>query len=518
MSFISYAQNFEDVRLWRAFADVAAGRYLDIGTQDPVRDSVSLAFYERGWRGVHVEPIPAYAAAMRAARPDELVIEAAVSNRPGLIKFYEIPGTGLSTGLGEIAERHAKEGWPHQLLEVPTVTLAVLFSSMGDDLIHWLKIDVEGMEADVLTSWGDHPARPAALVIEATAPNTQIPTHAAWYEMVTSRGYTDVLFDGLSRYFIHESQVARAESLALSPNVFDGFHIPPMHFASGALLAEQEAAVTTAERHVAQAAEATAAAHAADLAAAHADAAALQSRLEELADAHQEAMAHVAAAAARESGRMEGRLSAMEDAHASALEAMAEQHAATLARSDSAVAVLEEHHRAQRQELGAALARLEQQQAQAVEAAKEIGQLQGRLKVGAERIRAADTTIRGLTGERDHLVAELQALAEGHKRIAATLNDSLTSKKAQVEELERTCDHLTASVSQMEANLNKFQDILENIGRLVQRPHMRMLGVLFAPIRRVHTQLARQAEIILSIPGAETEAHQNKLGGHPQQP
>lgn len=58
MTIISYAQNFEDVRLWRAFSDVTAGRYLDIGTQDPVQDSVSLAFYERGWRGVHVEPTP----------------------------------------------------------------------------------------------------------------------------------------------------------------------------------------------------------------------------------------------------------------------------------------------------------------------------------------------------------------------------------------------------------------------------------------------------------------------------
>ena len=51
MTFISHAQNFEDVRLWRAFSDIREGRYLDIGTQDPVRDSVSHAFYERGWRG-----------------------------------------------------------------------------------------------------------------------------------------------------------------------------------------------------------------------------------------------------------------------------------------------------------------------------------------------------------------------------------------------------------------------------------------------------------------------------------
>ena len=70
MSIVSFAQNFEDVLLWRALGDVEQGRYLDIGAQDPVADSVSLAFYNAGWRGVHVEPTPAYAELLRKARPD----------------------------------------------------------------------------------------------------------------------------------------------------------------------------------------------------------------------------------------------------------------------------------------------------------------------------------------------------------------------------------------------------------------------------------------------------------------
>ena len=43
--FVSYAQNFEDVMLWRALKHVENGYYVDIGAQDPVFDSVSLAFY-----------------------------------------------------------------------------------------------------------------------------------------------------------------------------------------------------------------------------------------------------------------------------------------------------------------------------------------------------------------------------------------------------------------------------------------------------------------------------------------
>lgn len=250
MTIISYAQNFEDVRLWRAFSDVTAGRYLDIGTQDPVQDSVSLAFYERGWRGVQVEPTPSYAAALRTARPDETVIEAAVSVVPGPLRFFEIPKTGLSTGNRQIAERHEASGWECREIVVPTVTLAGLFDLMGPDLIHWMKIDVEGMEADVLASWGNHPARPAALVIEATEPGTQNPAHQAWHELVIRKGYVDVLFDGLSRYFVHESHAARAEALALSPNVFDGYQVHPGHFAANHLAQKHEAELAETRRDI----------------------------------------------------------------------------------------------------------------------------------------------------------------------------------------------------------------------------------------------------------------------------
>src|SRR5258708_13221371 len=56
MPFISYAQNCEDVILWRALRDVDRGFYVDIGAADPKEGSVTQAFYERGWSGVNIEP------------------------------------------------------------------------------------------------------------------------------------------------------------------------------------------------------------------------------------------------------------------------------------------------------------------------------------------------------------------------------------------------------------------------------------------------------------------------------
>lgn len=237
MTFVSYAQNFEDVVLWRALRDVERGRYLDIGAQDPVVDSVSLAFYNAGWRGIHVEPTPDYASRLRSARPDETVIEAAVADAAGPIDFYEIPLTGLSTGRKRIADGHKDAGYAFNRLAVPTVRLETLLD-MAEGDIHWMKVDVEGMEAEVLRSWGDSPARPWILVLEATEPNTQVQSHVAWIEEVIGRGYQEAQFDGLSRYFVHQDQRQLASRLNLPANIFDGFSISRNHFSAGQLASE----------------------------------------------------------------------------------------------------------------------------------------------------------------------------------------------------------------------------------------------------------------------------------------
>ena len=45
--FVSYAQNYEDVMLWRALKHVKKGFYVDVGANDPKFDSVTQAFYGR---------------------------------------------------------------------------------------------------------------------------------------------------------------------------------------------------------------------------------------------------------------------------------------------------------------------------------------------------------------------------------------------------------------------------------------------------------------------------------------
>lgn len=57
MTFVSYAINREDYRLFLALGHVDQGRYLDFSRPEDCQGSVSQAFYERGWTGIcHFEP------------------------------------------------------------------------------------------------------------------------------------------------------------------------------------------------------------------------------------------------------------------------------------------------------------------------------------------------------------------------------------------------------------------------------------------------------------------------------
>src|SRR6185437_11644232 len=97
-SFDSFAQNGEDVVLWRALGHLGSGRYIDVGANDPTYDSVTRSFYDQGWSGITVEPVHEFAEAHRVERPRDELVEAVIASKPSdAVTLHEVPETGLST-------------------------------------------------------------------------------------------------------------------------------------------------------------------------------------------------------------------------------------------------------------------------------------------------------------------------------------------------------------------------------------------------------------------------------------
>jgi FkbM family methyltransferase len=221
---ISYAQNYEDVILHRALKDVPTGFYIDVGAEDPVSSSVTKIFYDRGWHGINIDACTQYYQKLCAARPRDINVHACAGERQGVVEFYEIPDTGLSTMVAEIAKECEGSGATVLSRITPMVTLSSILDSTQPEVIHFLKVDVEGAEASVLRGIDLKRYRPWIIVMEATKPNTQIPTHSEFEPLLTGAGYQFCYFDGLNRFYVAEERCDNLVPLvALPPNVFDNF-------------------------------------------------------------------------------------------------------------------------------------------------------------------------------------------------------------------------------------------------------------------------------------------------------
>lgn len=216
---IAYGQNSEDVVLRRALADVDAGFYVEVGANDPTETSISRAFYDAGWRGIAVEPVEALAERFRRERPrDQVVQAAATATDVDAVTLHVIEGTGLSTLVADISDEHATAGYEAQPVQVRGRRLDdVLAAADVPDDIHFMVIDTEGTEADVLAGLDLRRWRPWILVVEATHPRTSTPSHEAWEPGVLAAGYEFCLFDGLSRFYVAAEHADRLRAALSAP-------------------------------------------------------------------------------------------------------------------------------------------------------------------------------------------------------------------------------------------------------------------------------------------------------------
>lgn len=225
MAFISYAQNFEDVLLRRALKNVAKGFYIDVGAAWPDMHSVTKAFYLMGWRGVNIEPNPEFYSQLLERRPQDINVKAVVSDQKGEVEFNLFPETGLSTLDGKIAQEHIEENFRCEQISVSVFSLCDIWESYvpKDQDVHFLKIDVEGLEGAVLKGNDWLANRPWIVLVESTLPLSQVETHHDWEFILTEASYSFAYADGLNRFYVDNNRPDLLAAFKYPPNVFDEF-------------------------------------------------------------------------------------------------------------------------------------------------------------------------------------------------------------------------------------------------------------------------------------------------------
>jgi FkbM family methyltransferase len=225
VEFTSYAQNFEDVLLWRCFGNLKNGFYVDVGAGDPSIDSVTKCFYENGWTGVNIEPTESAFMQLEQQRPRDINLRIAVAEQAGTIDFWVIPSTGLSTAVKKFAERHENAGLVVNKSLVQTQSLKKICEEYIDVPIHFMKIDVEGFELEVLRSADFARFRPMVILVESTEPNSQVECQSDWEDILLNNDYLFCYADGLNRFYLSKESEYMKNCFKYPPNVFDKFQI-----------------------------------------------------------------------------------------------------------------------------------------------------------------------------------------------------------------------------------------------------------------------------------------------------
>lgn len=231
---ISYAQNYEDVILTRIFPNKGPGFYVDIGACHPIHDSVTQHFYLRGWHGLNIEPQPELFAELQRVRDRDTNLNICVGSQLGTQTLYITADQGTSTLDTTLASHYQSTGRIAREIDVDVVPLTDIWKQyVGSRQVDFLKIDVEGLEKEVLIGADFAVVNPRVLLIESVHPDTHEPVHEEWESLIAEH-YCFFYFDGLNRFYYRNGYPLNIPLCSTPPNVFDQFKTYREHLAEQA--------------------------------------------------------------------------------------------------------------------------------------------------------------------------------------------------------------------------------------------------------------------------------------------
>ena len=218
-----FKPEFEAAMVREFFRDRPRGFFVEVGANDPKKDSQSWHLEEAGWTGILVEPLPDLAAELRRQRKAQ-VFEVACSSpdRAGQVMRLHVAGafSSFDPNLAVTGMR------ADRAIDVKVRTLDdVLSEGQATVPIDLMSVDVEGHELEVLSGFDFERWKPRLVLLEDHVSNLDK------HRFMTRAGYTLMRRTGLNGWYVPRSdappmdltgrwQIARKYYLALPFRMF----------------------------------------------------------------------------------------------------------------------------------------------------------------------------------------------------------------------------------------------------------------------------------------------------------
>ena len=185
-----YSQHGEDAILDMVFGDQKEGFFVEVGCIDGRCFSNTLAFEERGWKGMCVEAHSGYIDLLKKNRPNSIICHCAAGEADEDAIFYANARGSLST-LDKTSEaRWQRDYAPYfsgfEEQQVKKVRLSTLLDAYQIGEIDILSLDIEGYEVEAMKGLDLSRHRPRVMVIESDDEQHE----AQLDELILPYGYT----------------------------------------------------------------------------------------------------------------------------------------------------------------------------------------------------------------------------------------------------------------------------------------------------------------------------------------
>lgn len=191
----SYSQDGEDMILKALFEQKKGykGFYVDVGAHHPVRFSNTKYFYDKGWKGINIEPTPNAIKAFKTFRRRDINLNIGIGPERGELTFYCFNEPALNSFSKEVSERVDRESSTYKIikeLKIEVMPLSVVFDLYLPEgrKIDFISIDVEGLDYQVLTSNNWDKYQPEVILVEENIDVDRIGASPI-YNFLKDKGY-----------------------------------------------------------------------------------------------------------------------------------------------------------------------------------------------------------------------------------------------------------------------------------------------------------------------------------------
>ena len=157
----------EDLMLEKYTRDIKNGFYVDAGCYHPLHLNNTYLLFKKKWSGINIDLSKFSVALFNYIRPNDLNVNAAVSNKDEEVIFYYQKKLSQLTTIKKAISKERMQGQiKEKKIKALSLTKIIDNSKFKNRKIDFLNIDIEGADFEALQSLNFNTYRPKIICVE----------------------------------------------------------------------------------------------------------------------------------------------------------------------------------------------------------------------------------------------------------------------------------------------------------------------------------------------------------------